>query len=164
MVISYNSIHKIKFPVYILPSNNWHSADGLLYVDNQLVDDRNVPEASLGMRRLKTPFKNLLPLKKSVKDLVGILKQPTNAFIDYYGTPFLYEKTKMVSVKYLRIKKITKKGSVSVLHLHGLKTTFIIPRPPPEDMHWTGVLYLQGYPWRLYEYSPTCKPQARRKV
>lgn len=164
MVISYNTHQRIKFPVYILPSNNWHSIDGLLYVDNQLVDDRNVPESTLGMRRLKTPFKNLLPLKKSVNDLVGIIKQPTNTFIDSSGVPFLYQKTKLASVKYLRIKKITKKGNVCVLALHGSKATFIIPRPPPETVHWAGVLYLQGYPWRLYEYSPTYKSSIRRKV
>jgi len=164
MVITYRDLAKIKFPVYCLPSSNWHTVDGLLYVDNILVDDKNVPEPTLGLRRLKSPFKNILPLKKSVNDIVGIIKQPYNAFIDSRGVPFLYQKTIMASLTYQRIKKIEKKVRVCVLHIQGSKSTFIIPRPPPEDMLWVGILYLQGYPWKLYEYSNTPQRSSRRKI
>jgi len=164
MVITYRDLARIKFPVYCLPSDNWQTVDGLLYVDNILVDDRNVPEPTLGRRRLKTPFRNLLPLKRSVSDIVGMMKQTNNAFIDSTGVPFLYQKTKIVPLKYHRIKKIIKKGVASVLHLHESKATFIIPRPPPEGTLWVGVLYLHSHPWQLYEYSLTCKKQGRRKV
>ena len=63
MVIQYKSINKIRFPVYELPSGNWDRRDGLLFLDNQIVDDTNQQGDSLGVRRLKTPHKNLLPLK-----------------------------------------------------------------------------------------------------
>ena len=56
MIVTYKEIKKIKFPVFILPNSNWELVDGLLLIDNQVVDDKNMPGASLGIRRLQTHF------------------------------------------------------------------------------------------------------------
>ena len=61
---------------------------------------------SLGIRRLQTPHKNLLPLKKSLLNLTGIIKQNTSTFIDSNGFPFIYEKTKWCKLKYYKIRNI----------------------------------------------------------
>jgi len=82
VVISYRSIKSIKFPVFVVPSANWLQADGLVFVDEQLIDDKNMPGETLGIRRMQTPHRELLKLRKALVDLNGILKQRTNTFID----------------------------------------------------------------------------------
>ena len=164
MVITYRSLDKIKFPVFVLPSSNWDLTDGLLYLDGELLDDRNMSGETLGQRRLQTPFKGLLPLKKSVNNLVGIVKQPSYYFIDSSGLPFIYHKSKMMPLKYKKIKKIEKKTVASLIWIEDWKLPFTIPRPPDSDMLWAGVLYMRGYPWRIYEYSDTLKKDTRRKI
>ena len=72
MVITYKSIKKVSFPIFILPSENWYEKDGLLYIDNRLIDDRNMPGDTLGKRRIQTPFRNLLPLRKSLGTHIGL--------------------------------------------------------------------------------------------
>jgi hypothetical protein len=57
MVITYSKVNKIKFPVYVIPSGNWEKTDGLLFLEGELVDDKNMPGATLGIRRMQTPHK-----------------------------------------------------------------------------------------------------------
>ena len=94
MVITYKTLDKVRFPVYILPSGNWDKADGLLFLDGELVDDKNMPGDTLGVRRIQTPYKELMPLRRQLISPQGILKQKSKTFIDSNGTPFIYEKTK----------------------------------------------------------------------
>ena len=165
MIVTYKEIKKIKFPVYTLPSSNWSKVDGLLLLDNIVLDDRNMPGASLGIRRLQTPFTEIVRLDRSISSLIGILKQTNNkAFIDTNGTPFIYQKTKLASLKYYKIRKIDRKESVSILWLKGVKQPFTIPRPPSAETPWAGVLHLGPWPWLLYEYSEEQLKDTRRKV
>ena len=41
--------------------------------------------ASLGIRRLQTPHKNLYPIKYKIHELVGIIKSSKKHFIDSKG-------------------------------------------------------------------------------
>lgn len=164
MVITYRKISKVKFPVYILDSSNWHEQDGLLFIDNRLLDDKNMPGDTLGKRRLQTPFRELYPLKASLGSLLGILKQTKKTFIDTEGTTFIYEKTENCSLKYYKIRKIEQKESASVLWVKGLSFPFKIPRPPMNELQWAGILHRKGIPWMLYEYSDCKKSDTRRKV
>ena len=164
MVITYRTIRHIAFPAFPLPSSNWEEQDGLLYLDNKLLDDKNMKGKTLGMRRLQTPFKDLFPLKAAIMDTLGLLKHTKNNFIDNNGVPFLYEKTRSVSLKYHKIRKVERKNSASVVWLKGINFPFKIPRPPNADTSWAGVLYLSEIPWMLYEYSEFQKSDTRRKV
>lgn len=164
MVVTYRKISKVKFPVYILDSSNWHEQDGLLFIDNRLLDDKNMPGNTLGKRRLQTPFRELHPLKASLGSLLGIIKQTKKTFIDTEGTPFIYEKTENCSLKYYKIRKIEQKESASVLWVKGLSFPFKIPRPPINGLQWAGILHRKGIPWMLYEYSDCKKSDTRRKV
>ena len=65
MVISYKNESSIKFPVFVLPSNNWSREDGLLRIEGQIVDDLNQIGESLGVRRLQTKWFSLKYLKIS---------------------------------------------------------------------------------------------------
>jgi len=164
MVITYQKINNIKFPVYLLDSSNWHEQDGLLFIDNRLVDDKNMPGKTLGIRRLQTPFKDLYPLRGSLGSLLGIIKQKTKSFIDSEGNPFLYEKIENCSLKYYKIRKIEKKERAAILWVKGINFPFKIPRPPMNELQWVGILHRKGIPWMLYEYSDHKKSDTRRKV
>ena len=74
MIVTYQDIKKLTFPVFILPNSNWQLVDGLLLLDNIVLDDKNMPGATLGIRRLQTPFTEIVPLKHSIDSLIGILK------------------------------------------------------------------------------------------
>jgi len=55
MALTYSKLNKIKFPIYEMPSDNWSKADGLLFLDDKIVDDKNQSGDTLGLRRLQTP-------------------------------------------------------------------------------------------------------------
>lgn len=163
--ITYKDIHKVTFPVYILPNSNWASRDGLLYVDNAILDDKNMPGETLGIRRLQTPMRGLQPLRKMCNSFVGLIKEPSGrAYIDSAGKVFTYQKTKMCLLKYLRIKRIEKKTVASVIWVYGVNSPFIVPRPPAENYMWAGILHLDELPWILYDFSKIKHKDSRRKV
>jgi len=164
MVITYKSIRRIRFPVFILPSNNWEERDGLLYLDNRIVDDRNMSGETIGLRRIQTPMEDLMPIRGSIDSLIGVLKHSDKSFIDTKGTPFIYEKTRSCPLKYYRIKKIERKDTASILWLKGINFPFKVPRPPTSDLRWAGLLHLGDRPWLLYEYSEEKLSDTRRKV
>jgi len=164
MVIQYKSINKIKFPVYELPNGNWERLDGLLFLDGQVVDDINQRGDTLGQRRLQTPHKNLMPLKNQIDTFRGILKSNHKYFIDTNGFAFIYEKTEFCKLKYYRIRDVVPRGTCSLLKLEGLKNSFTIPRPPPIDVLYAGVIHWNGLPWVLYDYAEEKQRNTRRKV
>lgn len=165
MIITYRRITHISYPVFQIPSSNWELLDGLLFLDGEVLDDRNMPGDTLGKRRLQSPFrKELVELKKSFHEPVAIIKQSSPYFIDNKGIPFIYEKTKFCSLRFHKIKRVEPKVVASLLYLEGVKQPFKIPRPPPKEMLWAGVLYLHELPWMLYTYSPIKKRNGRRKV
>lgn len=164
MVVTYSNLHKVEFPVFPIGSSNWTFTDGLLYLDNELLDDKNMSGKTLGARRIQTPFHSLYTLKKCIETPVGILKQTKNTYIDNKGTPFIYSKTKMVPLKYYSIERVVRKETASVLWLKGISYPFAVPRPPLPEFAWAGILHLNNAPWVLYEYSENKESDTRRKV
>ena len=157
MVIQYRSINKIKFPVYELPNGNWERKDGLLFIDSEIVDDKNQTGDTLGMRRIQTPHSNILSLKHQIDTFTGIVKSNNKYFIDTNGIPFIYEKTEFCKLKYYKIKNILQKDTCSLLKLDKLKNYFVIPRPPHIDMKYAGVLHYKdflGYYMIIQKKSP----------
>ena len=164
VVLTYKRLSSLNYPVFRLPSNNWESRDGLLYVDGLLVDDKNMPGETLGIRRLQTPFKSLLKLSKAYTSPIAIIKESAGPYIDNYGKLFEYEKTKYCKVRYYKIRNIEKKITHSILWLHRVNFPIQIPRPPSHDFKWAGMLHLDGKPWLLYDYATEKLPEYRRKV
>ena len=164
MVIYYNTINKVRFPIYSLESGNWDRSDGILFLDGEILDDKNMPGDTLGIRRLQTPHKNLYVLKYQLDDFRGLVKSTRKNFIDSNGIPFIYEKTQFCKLKYYRIKNVVKKETCAILYLYGVKVSFIIPRPPPEEMRYAGLLHYHGLPWVLYTYAVESKKETRKKV
>lgn len=165
MVITYSNISKVKLPAFIIPKGSWDKIDGLLLLDDMVVDDTNMPGATLGIRRMQSPMKDLLPIKKSVANIVGIMKQPPCNFIDSAGTTFIYNKTRFCKIKYLKIRKVEpKQGMACIIWVKGIKTPFTLLRPPQPGRVWAGVLYLGDFPWLVYEFSEYHKETIRKKI
>ena len=74
MVITYKNQDTIKYPVYILPSNEWYEKDKIIFLGDAVLDDKNQAGKSLGIRRMQTPFRNLYRIRRMVHDWTGILK------------------------------------------------------------------------------------------
>ena len=163
MIITYKDVPRVTFPVFKIPSSNWYREDGLLFVDDRIVDDCNMYGATIGIRRMQSHM-DIMPLKKSVDTHLGLIKQKENTYIDTAGNPFIYEKTLWCKLKYYSIRKVEQKIVACVLHLDGVKAPFTIPRPPHSDMLWAGILHLYELPWMLYEYSETKVKDSKRKV
>ena len=119
MVITYKTLHKVKFPVFLLYSGEWELADGLLFIEGSVVDDTNMPGSTLGIRRLQTSYPDLYKLNKAIQNHNGILKQTTKYFIDSKGFPFIYIKTKFCALKYLKITEVIRKDTASLIRVKG---------------------------------------------
>lgn len=164
MVITYKDIQKITFPVFLLGSSDWYYKDGLLFCDGLIVDDTNQTGKTLGSRRAQTPHKDLYSLRRMVSSHNGILKQKQKNFIDSLGKPFYYEKTRFTSLRYLKIKRVERKGIASLVWVKGCNSPFTVPRPPSDGYNWAGILHIHEYPWILYEYSQTKLKDTKKKV
>lgn len=162
--ITYKNLHKIAYPAYPIPTDNWDYVDGLLYLDGLLLDDKNQQGETLGARRMQTPFKDKFPLTKAAETSLAIIKQPGGFYIDNLGRMFKYEKTKMAKVKYYKIIKVVPKITNSILHLKGVNFPIKVKRPPPLRCTWAAVLHIDDVPWILYEYSEYKLPDTRRKI
>jgi len=163
MVVTYKQLHRIKFPCYGLPTDDWWLQDGLLFLGSQVLDDKNMQGKTLGVRRAQTGDPRLYRLNKQVISIQGILKCPYRYFIDSNGIPFIYEKTKYCKLRYKKIQKVLNRGVNSIIHCY--KTPpFDVPRPPLAGESWAGILYLNGFPYILYEYSEVSKKEIRKKV
>jgi hypothetical protein len=163
MVIDYTKLKQIDFPVFALPSDDIYVEDGLVYVEQGIVDDRNQIGATLGARRLQSPHK-VIPIRKCYEDITGLLRSNKKAFIDNKGFCFIYEKTKFCTVKFYKIIKILRKNIVTILKVADIPFPIIVRRPPPLGKEWVGILCIDDFPWIPYEYSEEyCKP-FRRKI
>ena len=166
VIITFSSLNKITFPVFALPSDNWYKQDSLVYVEGRLVDDRSVKSDSLGVRRLRSPFReNMLKVNKSYDTPVDVIFCKYHKhFIDSKGRIFTYEKTKYCTVRYFSIRRVEKLGHKSKILLHGCDETYLVKRPPDPDLKWAGVIFISRFPWELYELSTDKKEDARRKI
>ena len=165
MVVNFTKLGKVKFPVFKLESGNWSLQDGLLMLDGEIVDDKNMPGKSLGIRRLQTTMP-LARVRKSINSAIGIIKEPSETnYIDSDGKPFVYHKTKYAKVKSLKIRKlIPKDGLGTQLVLVGIRETFYLPRPPKQDANWASIIYIGNFPWLVYGFSTEEQKPRRLKI
>ena len=152
MIVTLKDFPKLKFPLFVLPSDDWYLIDGVLFLSEQVVDERNMPGETLGIRRLQCGRRDLLPLTKMVSDLAELISCRTKFFIDSNGKPFIYVKERSCKIKTYRIKKIDLKETVSVLWVYDWPSPFTIARPPLRNPEWVRFLHYEGAPWIIYDY------------
>lgn len=152
MIRTYKDFHKIKFPIYVLPHDNWWSQDQVLFIDNLVIDEKNMPGKTLGVRRLQCGRLDLLPLKKAILDVPALIHAKTKVFVDNNGIPFIYVKTYNSLLRTYKIKRIDQKEVASLLWLYDNPSPITIPRPPMNNPDYVRLLHVNGSPWTIYDY------------
>jgi hypothetical protein len=161
---TYKDLPKIKFPVYILPSSDWYYADGVLFLEQQVLDETNMPGKTLGIRRVQCGRRDLFPLRKAITSLPDLIKCKHKYFIDSRGYAFIYQKTQNVKLKSYRIKRIDAKDVASILWLEGVPFPFTIERPPLPEYKWARLLHMGDAPWLIYDYATLEVKSTYRRV
>jgi hypothetical protein len=94
-------LEDIRFPLYVVHSDEVITRDGLLWCEGAVIDDKNTQGNSLGERRLSTPLKNLYDLKYQISDFGGLIKHRGRFYVDSNGKFFVYEKSKNKKISLL---------------------------------------------------------------
>ena len=159
-----HTIQDIVFPVFVIHSDNTEEIDGILWLDDQVLDDKNMEGETLGIRRIQSPMKSIYPLKYMIEDEIGLMKHRGRTFIDNEGKVINYEKTRSLKLKYHKIVKREKKGIATVLWLKDVPFPYAEKSPPDPDLTWAGLLYNMGIPWKIYDFSSEKKKDTWRKI
>lgn len=153
MYKSVKDLNTIKFPVYPLRSQDWRVQDKVLFLEDLVLDDRNMPGKTLGIRRLQCGRKDLYKLKKSFNDLPSLIRSKKNTFIDSAGIPFVYVKTIKAHLKYHKVLKLVYKETFTVAYIEDVPFVVKLKRPPYGDARWARFLYYKNAPWLLYDFQ-----------
>ena len=155
---------KIKFPIFVLHTDDIMLIDGILWIENQVLDDTNMKGETLGMRRIQTPMKSIYPLKSMIKSIRGYLEHQGKYYIDSTGKWFVKNKNTKAPLKYHKIKRVDQRIVTSVLWIKGCPYPLDIDRPLAGSEAWARMLYRDGAPWLVYDTSPTKKKDSWRKI
>jgi hypothetical protein len=156
-------LRQVLFPVYALPNEDYYVRDGLLFLDELVVDDRNQPGDTLGKRRLQTPHK-LKKLSKAYSEYFDLLKENPPIMIDSRGKIFSYKKTEWHTVRSVKIKRKELKNTHTRIWCEKINFPFLINQPYHGKM-WASVLYLRGNkPWILYDLTEERQEDSKRKI
>jgi len=155
---------KIKFPIFVVHTDDILFVDGLLWIENQVLDDTNMSGETLGLRRLQSPMKSIYPLKSMIKDIKSLLDHQGKYYIDTTGRFFRKNKTTKASLKYHKILRVEKKDIASVLWVKDCPYPFTLERPLALSQAWAGILYRDGVPWILYDTSEERRKNSWRKI
>lgn len=163
--IKFEHLKNLEFPVFSLPGDDVTYEDGLLFYEGRyVIDDKNQPGKTLGMRRLSTKHKPLLKLKLSYMDPLAMILSGKKYFIDNLGRAYEYVKTKFIRIKQHKLLRVIPRDSVSLVKCSNITHLFPVRRPPPESASWCFVAYLGNYPWEIVGFSEEPMKDTRRKV
>lgn len=159
-------LSNIEYPVYKLDQfENIDIQDKIVWGDGYLIDDLNVKEETLGLRRLKSPLKHKkAKLRKHCINLASMVRRGSGQYIDRLGRIFTYKKKKFEKVVYHKIKSLGIKNNKTIAYLEGIKTPFILNHIPDPGYKWIGILYKGAIPWIVWEYSREKLPNKRVKI
>jgi|TARA_R110002012_G_scaffold254493_2_gene433568 hypothetical protein len=152
------------FPVYVLNSDNIWEQDGIVFIDEKVLDDLNQTGDTIGRRRLQTPLKGLFPLKFQIDTMVGLIKHRGKNYIDSTGKYYYYEKTTFTKLVCHKIMNVEDNEKSSTIWLKDINFSFTEKRPPKSTESWAQVLYLNGLPWLIYNFLEQKQKETRRKI
>lgn len=140
--------------------------DGVLFDENlQVLDDKNMPGNTFGIRRLQCGRTDLAKIsKKAYTDFNSMISSKKKVFIDNDGEPFVYQKTINAPLIHHSIRKVELKDTSSLIWLHNLPYPMSVPRPPYGDPRWARILYYKGSPWSLYDFAATKGRDSYKRV
>lgn len=165
MYKQFQDIKTIRFPVYAMESTDWYRQDNVLFIDSGYVlDDKNMPGESIGIRRLQCGRKDIYKLKRAYINFNSMLQSKKKIFIDSNGVPFIYRRTINSPLIHHSINKIEPKNDHSIVWLKNIEYPMTIPRPPYGDARYSRVLYYKGYPWMIYDFVKDRGKDSFRRV
>jgi hypothetical protein len=160
----------IKFPIYSLPLlyRRIFREFNVLYIETDsgnvyVLDNKNIDGDSLSKRRLKIKYSLKYNNHTIVYNISQLIRSNYKTYIDSDGNIFHYKKTKMVDLKYHKVKYITHRDSYSVLYLADILTPIKVHKKMSFDINYVGMLHTdKGH--ILYEYCSEKKPNTKRKI
>jgi len=178
----FTALQAITWPVFKLSEKEPSRENGLVYFHTEyldesnetslnlkIVDDKTLPQKTLGLRRLKLqqdPSVTLHKISTAVYFLADLIKlaKATTWFIDNSGKVFQWK-------KYTRAKLVTKKikqvlpadGIGCVLEVEGLSQRFKSLQKP-QDFHQYAVFLVLSNMYILYGLSDTTRKDSWRLV
>ena len=76
-------LEDIRFPLYVVHSDEVIRRDGVLWIEGAVLDDSNVEGNSIGERRLRTPLKNMYDLISPYKTSFEVSWKHQNKILNY---------------------------------------------------------------------------------
>ena len=61
------TLDEIKFPIYVIGTEDIETVDNVVFADGRVVDDKNMSGKTIGKRRLETDLPNLYSLRYMIK-------------------------------------------------------------------------------------------------
>lgn len=163
VILSYKLLlRRVLFPVFSIRQDNFYYRDGILFLNDKVIDDRNQPGKTLGTRRLQTPHK-LCTLGASYGEFIDLVKERPPILIDSKGLLFSYQKTKNQKVISYRIKRKEILDTYTRIWIKGINFCFIV-NEPHYGKEWVQVLHLNNRPWLLYSLSEDKVEPFKRKI
>jgi hypothetical protein len=167
-------LSEIFYPVFLLGANKPQQDSGVVYyyyekeVEGEvqallrIVDDKNLPQETLALRRMQLALKEekLHKISKAIFFLGDLVKiaNGQNWFIDSKGKVFNYKKETRAHLKFYRIAKLMRMNSGGVIvEAEGILTRFKSLYPPQNGEKYVGLLHfgksivLYGFYDQLYD-------------
>ena len=157
-------LEQIKWPVYVLHSDEIEERDGLLFCDTEIVDDKNMKGETLGLRRLQSPHKNLYKLKVMIEGFQDFVHHKGSNYIDSKGKYFRWIKNKTCSLISHKIDKVEKRDIATLIWVKDIPFPFFVKRPPEARLRYASILYMGSQPSILYSFSETKQRKTWRKI
>lgn len=153
-------LRDLVWPVFRLGEREPQQESGVIffykeYIDTEsvilnsryrIVDDRNIPQNTLGLRRLQIK-EHLFPIGTAIYFLQDIIKlaKSTTWFIDSQGKIFQHKKIRRAKLATHRIKQIfPAQGIGCVLEVEGLPERFKTLQVPKDYEIYAGILNYKG--------------------
>ena len=64
----------LRFPLFVIHSDNVDLIDGIIWLDDQVLDDKNMEGGSIGLRRIQSPMQSIYPLRYMIEDITGLMR------------------------------------------------------------------------------------------
>lgn len=144
------NLKTIYFPVYQLPVQP-NKEDNIVYINEKVLDNLNLPYDTLGNRRLH--IEDTFKLKNALyylKDMIKLTKG-SSWFIDSKGNYFEYRKTKKVPLVFKPITKVIPilSGGALIEVENNFNRFKVIFAPKPQE-RYAGLLIFSPHVYILY--------------
>ena len=163
-------LKNIEFPVFAIGgySKLW-SENNILYLKSESdiiykLDNKNLPERTLGKRRLRIPKKERYKFVGTYFSIAQLIKSGKKLIIDNSGKLIKYNKDRRTSLIYRPIisTKLVE-GEGVLIYAKGISTPFLVSAFLFKDQGYIGLLNINdGY--LVYELSYERKPDTWRKI